>query len=769
MAAVTRIHFIRFLLCLLLPGFLSGCGEVRALISVLFNGATSLSTSAFEFEEIRSGSDHTCAVLGDKTIRCVGSGAEGNLGTYNAGPVDSGAEVKQVVTGKEFTCVLSGPESSVHCFGRNDRGQLGNQGFVNSVKLLPVLDSENGNKVLQDVKEITAGEAHACALMKSGRAICWGDNSSGQTGNPNTALFSTHSVWESERNPKPMTGIHSIAAGANSTCIVAHEDYSVSCFGERYAVKRKVNWVPDRVEVANGFGSLSAIKTIGVGRGYGCGLAKNSQVYCWGQNDFNQLGALSNQPGLTKATAVQVTYPTEAPMSHIEDIAIGERHACAINRDEKTVFCWGDNRYGQLGNTSVRGNSEQVALGSNNLTLKGVKSLSVGPDRTCIVSVRDELFCWGNGAHGMLGNDRVSAQYPSRVLDATGEGLANISTVSVGFNHTCVLDEQHKLYCFGLNTAGQLGYQGFSGPAILADHKPLEKISSLDSYGNRTCLVSGNEQSVYCFGAREIDNLSKHPEKNSFIAEEVKHGLQSFRAAVGIATGKNKVCVIEANQGVTCVSFADAVNPVGAETIMDANQRPLRDIWQVHSREDFTCGLTQESGGIWCWGQYKTQRWPQAKLLTTVGKTSSEYIQFAMSQDQICGVRGVEHFLYCTAYGASSPEQLTLEPLNSVDGRPMKNILTISAGDHHFCAADEDGKLYCWGENESFQLGYKSKFEYQKPLLVSLKNKAIKKVTHVSAGARFTCVEGSDTPSLFCFGHSLLGGPNSIEPIEYPL
>jgi alpha-tubulin suppressor-like RCC1 family protein len=157
-------------------------------------------------------------------------------------------------------------------------------------------------------------------------------------------------------------------------------------------------------------------------------------------------------------------------------------------------------------------------------------------------------------------------------------------------------------------------------------------------------------------------------------------------------------------------------------------------------------------------------------LIATQGKNTSEFIQFAMSDDQICGVRGVERMLYCTKIGQDSAEHFELEPMPTADGKPLKNILMIAGGNHHFCAADEDGKLYCWGENDADQLGYRSKKgEYQRPTVVAFKLDKLKKVTRVTTGDKFTCVAGSDTPSLFCFGESLLGGANSAEPVEFPL
>jgi alpha-tubulin suppressor-like RCC1 family protein len=140
-----------------------------------------------------------------------------------------------------------------------------------------------------------------------------------------------------------------------------------------------------------------------------------------------------------------------------------------------------------------------------------------------------------------------------------------------------------------------------------------------------------------------------------------------------------------------------------------------------------------------------------------------------MSDDQICGVRGTERLVFCTKPGETAAEHLELEALSGPEGVPIKGILTITGGDHHFCAADEDGKLFCWGKNDFGQLGFKSGADYQKPTRVVFKSDTLRKITRVSAGSRFTCVAGADVPSISCFGESLLGGASSPEPYEYPL
>lgn len=754
-----KMSWIAFLL-------LSGCSEAKVFVSLLFTEATSLSTSAFEFDEMKSGDRVSCAILGDKTVRCVGSGEKGALGTFNGGPTVVTTPVKLLATGKEFTCFTSGENQQAFCFGRNDKGQLGNPSSGNTIKPVPVLDMDNSNAPLTEVKALSAGDTHACAVLKSGRAVCWGENTSGQLGNNSERGVGARSVMESERSPKPMAGVKDIAAGAASTCLVAREDSTLFCFGERYNASRKLNWVPERVEYANNVGYLSSIRQVGLGKNFGCALTKGAQVFCWGQNDLRQLGILMQVKGMPKASLVQVRYPQEMALSRIDQIAVGESHACAIHRDERTVFCWGDNKFNQLGSSSTRGETEQVALGSNNLTLKGVKEVRAGPDRTCIISVRDELFCWGNGAHGILGNPKPYSIYPSRVLDSGLEALANVTHVQIGWNHACIKDQSEKLYCFGLNTYGQLGMQRMSGVVLQNEASVLGKVSALDIQGSRACLIYGDDQRVGCFGGVEIDLTGKRPTQNSFMLGELKRNNMPLRGVSGVTVGYKQVCIIGASQEVTCIPNGDFSELTAPVKVSEAGGKVIKDIWQVRAQGRRACALSQAEGSAWCWGQERFEFAQNAKPVTLNGGPSRELIQIALTDDRVCGIRGTEREVVCSQVEARADLPLDLKPMANGG---LRGVLMLSSSSGHLCAVTDVGQLYCWGKNESFQFGQKQPAESPDPVLITLKGDRLRKVSRVTTGDHHTCVTSVDDPSLYCFGQSLSGGPNSPDPVDYPL
>lgn len=753
-----KLLCIRIFSVLFLGANLSGCAEVKKIISVFLDHHTNLSTSAFDIVQMSSGSDVTCSMMGDKSVRCLGSTLNGNLGRFYGAPNENLKDVKQVALGKDFTCAIVGENSAVKCFGANNMGQLGNGSEQSSVDPVSVIDVDGNNAPITEAKQITAGDSHACALLKNGRAVCWGDSSFGQSGNPTEAGYQLKTIMENERSPKPFMGIQAIAAGSNSTCVIAKDDQSLFCFGERYGVSKKNNWVPEKVEMAGGLATLSQVKQIGLGAGFGCALTR-SQVYCWGKNEANQLGASINTAGVTKAIPVQVHYPVKAPLSKIEAITVGDKHACALHRDESTVYCWGSNAFGQLGTTSMHGLPEQVAVGNNNLTLKGAKYIAAGRERSCIISRSDELFCWGNGEHGILGSNTLNTPYPTRVIDSNNDMIGSTSAITLGHNHACVIGANKRLYCFGLNHYGQIGSR-MIGTSTLAN------VTALDTYGDKTCVIYGDQKGVGCFGGKDLAQDQEN-KTNSFVLEEITNNFKPYHDSVGVSVGEKHICIINSEQQIECIDYA--TKPANHFIVQTDKKAPLKDIWMVRSKSQWNCGITREKGEIWCWGDWKKNQWPQAKQLTFAGKPSTDFIQLVFSDDQICGIHGVSATVYCTTESEVSQNNLNLQNIQTPDGKNMTGVFSITAGKNHICALNDKNQVFCWGSNEYGQLGVHKIMSSDRPVAVSFKNITTHKILHVSAGESHTCLNSSTDISLFCFGKSFFHESNSIDPVEYPL
>jgi alpha-tubulin suppressor-like RCC1 family protein len=115
------------------------------------------------------------------------------------------------------------------------------------------------------------------------------------------------------------------------------------------------------------------------------------------------------------------------------------------------VQCWGDNRYGQLGDGT---NQKQYEPAQVTGLTAGVTVLADGGNHACAVGSGGELRCWGWNFYGQLGDGTTVNQYaPVRVQYLTD----GVTRMALGWGHTCVLIKGGAVKCWGLNGSGQLG------------------------------------------------------------------------------------------------------------------------------------------------------------------------------------------------------------------------------------------------------------------------------------------------------------------------
>ena len=300
----------------------------------------------------------------------------------------------QITIGYAHTCALTA-EGKAYCWGLNSQGRLGNNSTTNS--RIPVAVQMPAGVSFQS---IAAGYAHTCALTNEGKAYCWGLNSQGQLGNNSTTNSST----------------------------------------------------PVAVQMPAGV----SFKSIAAGYYHTCALTNEGKAYCWGKNQYGQLG---NNSTTNSSTPVAVQMP--AGVARFQSIAIGYAHTCALTNEGK-AYCWGWNNKGQLGNNSTTNSSTPVAVQMP----AGVsfQSIPVGIGHTCALTNEGKAYCWGWNNKGQLGNNSTtSSSTPVAVQMPAGVSFQSIAAV---YYHTCALTNEGKAYCWGLNEYGQLGNNSTTDSSI---------------------------------------------------------------------------------------------------------------------------------------------------------------------------------------------------------------------------------------------------------------------------------------------------------------
>ncbi|MEY3696387.1 MAG: hypothetical protein RJA41_37, partial [Actinomycetota bacterium] len=245
---------------------------------------------------------------------------------------DAGQKVAtQISTGGYNTCALL-DDATVECWGYNFSGALGDNVSLETDVKTPVKPLN-----LNNVVKISSGSTHQCALKANGNVWCWGNNIFGELGDGTN--YST-------KKPNIVPGISDaidIDVNYSTSCAVL-SDFTVKCWGLNIGNIFNDNTTKNLSprEVPN----LFNVKKLSLGRTFNCALLNNGDLKCWGDNSIGQIG-------VGYISSESTPYVDAIISSDVKDFAIGSTNACYLDY-ENNYYCWGSNNYGQVGDDSGR-------------------------------------------------------------------------------------------------------------------------------------------------------------------------------------------------------------------------------------------------------------------------------------------------------------------------------------------------------------------------------------------------------------------------------
>ena len=344
-----------------------------------------------QWVSISSGDSHTCAVKSNGTAWCWGSNSHGQLGNgedgtliYETTPVQvlGLTDVSVISNGGSHTCAIKS-DKTAWCWGDNFRGQLGDGTINNSNTPVQVVN-------LSDVSTISSGDSHTCAIKSDKTAWCWGINNTGQLGNGESGMLSYSQI---PVQVVGLTDVSSISSGFYHTCAVK-SDGMAWCWGWNNVGQLgngKENFhEPERIPVQ--VIELTNVSAISTGSIHTCAVDNDGATWCWGSNQYSQLGDGTNDDSNTPVQVVNLT--------DVSSISNGNDHTCAVKNDE-TAWCWGLNSDGQLGD----GTNDESNIPVLVVNLTNVSSISNGKNHTCSIRNDGTAWCWGLNTSGQLGDD----------------------------------------------------------------------------------------------------------------------------------------------------------------------------------------------------------------------------------------------------------------------------------------------------------------------------------------------------------------------------
>jgi alpha-tubulin suppressor-like RCC1 family protein len=337
-------------------------------------------------------------------------------------------------------------------------------------------------------------------------------------------------------------------------------------------------------------------------------------------------------------------------------IAVGAYHTCALTA-AGGVKCWGDNSHGQLGDNSTTERHTPVDVSGLS---GGVLAIDAGLYHTCALTVAGGVKCWGDNAHGKLGdNSTTESHTPVDVL-----GLSSgVVAIAVGYEHACALTAAGGIKCWGQNEHGALGDDSFTDRHVPVDVSGLTSgVAAIASRGNFTCAVT-TAGGVKCWGYNHYGNLGNGSSGGDIASPVDVSGLTT--GVAGISTGYYHACALTTAGGVKCWGY-NGFGQLGDDFNESESHVPVdvdglgSGIAAITTGGAHTCALTA-AGGVKCWG------------LNSIGEIGDNTIDNRHTPVDVSGLGS--------------------------------GVAAIAANVSGSCALTALGAMTCWGANSNGQIG----------------------------------------------------------------
>jgi alpha-tubulin suppressor-like RCC1 family protein len=335
-----------------------------------------------------------------------------------------------------------------------------------------------------------------------------------------------------------------------------------------------------------------------------------------------------------------------AAMTGFTKVTAGTDFTCALKTDS-TVWCWGLNTSGQLGDGTTTNRNRPVQVSG----LSGVADIDNQYDFACALKTNGTVWCWGSGSNGQLGNGgTASSSTPVQV-----SGLSNVTQIATGYQHVCAVVSNGSVWCWGWNIVHQLGDGTTTNRTTPISVSGIFTATEVRAGAWNSCALLAN-QTITCWG-----------DANGFRGSAGSASTKSSPTGISGVTLLSKahgqhMCAKLTDESVKCWGYNDH-GQIGDNSQINRNTpvliSSLAGMIGMSSANHTTCALKSD-GTPWCWG------WGGFGMLGT-GNDADQFVPAAVQ-----GVTGVSQ---------------------------------ISSGYVHTCAVLTDSTIKCWGRNQYGSLG----------------------------------------------------------------
>lgn len=425
---------------------------------------------------------------------------------------------------------------------------------------------------------------------------------------------------------------------------------------------------PGTTQGATAAPAAPRIPQVCAGDNHTCVMRADGTVLCAGRNLDGQLGdgTTEDRPSFARVKG----------LADATQIDCGAHHVCA-RRATGQVVCWGRGAAGQIGNGATASVREPTPVQG---LADGIE-VTCGREFSCARRVSGQVSCWGEGGDGQLGNGATSDS-PTPV---PATGLTNAAEIDAGSGHACARQATGTVVCWGRNSSRQLGQgtstQQAANPVPVAG---LSAVSTIGAGGAHTCAVTPTGLS--CWGETSDAQLMNGQEGSS--AEDVgtPFTVPGVTGVAELALGAQSTCFRLATGEVRCAGYNNYTAKLLSTGAVERVVKTPTAVTGVGNAVALGAGYmhfcaVRQNGALVCWG-------------------SGGDGQRGDGQRTGGDIRDVVLDIAAANPAPSVPATFAPTPGVTPTVRPH-----LAIGDKHVCGVMNDGRVRCFGEGASGQLG----------------------------------------------------------------
>ncbi len=676
----------------------------------------------------------------------------------------------------------------------------------------------------EDIVDITAGRNHVILLGKSGGVYTFGTNANGQLGTGNVSTYKTPTklniadikkVSAVENTSFAITSegkVYAWGAGYGKSPVLLSMDENVIDIGSKYylsedGIVREVAGEHEEISLSlNQYDPAyepeleeDKIMQISEGTDHILMLGKTGKVYSYGKNSYGQLGdggivdRLENISSAVKVEGGNI-------LGNVIEVSAGDKYSIVVT-DEHKVYTFGINEYGELGfnqDASSGGKAEYW-----NATLKEdiaeVERVSAGYNHTSVYKQNGEVYTFGQGENGELGNEEYFNYYTPQLV-GKDDIQTNTSRIVIKKDDTFDVDawidyfnlfkEKEYEITYDTNDNQMILIDGDTGEfmamkegraTIVAKETGTEKIAVIsvvvlensniepmvETAGSHTVMLKV-DGTVWTYGIGEHGELGDGSRNTS--DEPVQVTFPAGTVITQVATGENHVLALDKNGNVWGWGRNDYYQ-LGTTNTSDVLKPTI--IAGLTNIKKIACGMynsfaVNEKGELYSFGLNANGEGGIGSYTNNIPVTKASNIKDIVdiragkNHTIILKSTGEVYVTGSNLYGELGQNDSSIRNTKTFVKVPeLKNIVSVSAGISHCMALGLDGSVYTWGSNIYGELGLNNKSSY---VGVPTKVSELSNIRYISGGKNYSLSLNKENELFVCGlnGNGELGNATKV-------